>query len=124
MNRILKALSLIAMLGAGVAGPALGQSGAIRLAKVEAPVLVSAPSTQYPDELRQQRIEGTVIVEAKIDTSGRVDTTSIKIVQSPDARFDQAAKNFVARSRYRAGKTDGRRVPMYVHVPVLFNLYR
>jgi TonB family protein len=124
MKRMFNGWSLTAMLCLGVAGPAFGQGGAIRAAKIEAPIRVSAPFTSYPDELRRQQISGTVIVEAKIDTTGQVDPTSIKIVHSPDARFDEAAKDFVARSRYRAGRTDGKRVAMYVHVPVSFDLNR
>ena len=124
MNRMFKGMSLTAMLCLGVAGPALGQVGAIRVARTEAPLRISAPITRYPDELRKQQLQGTVIVEARIDSTGRVEPASIRIVQSPDARFDEAAKDYVVRSRYRAGRAEGKRVAMYVHVPVLFDLNR
>lgn len=123
MKRMLEGMCLAALLSLVLASPALAQ-GAIRVAKTEAPVRISAPFTRYPDELRKARIEGTVIVEAKIDSSGRVDPVSIKIVDTPDPRFDEAAKDYVIRSRYRAGRAEGKRVPMTVHVPVMFDLHR
>jgi len=123
MNRLFRVVPLAAALGIMVAGPALAQ-GALRIAKDEAPTRTWAPEARYPDELRRTRLQGTVIVEAKIDSTGRVDTATVRVVESPDPRFNEPAKEFVVRSRYRAGRVEGKRVAMFVRVPVLFDLYR
>lgn len=123
MNRMFRRIGVIAALSVGVAAQAMAQH-AIRVVKDEGPVRISAPaSTQYPDELRRRGVEGTVIVEAKIDSTGRADIASMRVIESADPRFDQAAKEFVARSRYRPGRSEGRRVSMYIRVPVRFDLH-
>lgn len=127
MKGMFRGVSLAAVCLAA-AGPALGQEhravgGAIILAdKAQAPIRISAPITRYPDELWRARVQGTVIVEARIDSTGRVEAGSLRIVESPDPRFDQAAKDYVAKSRYRPGRAGGKRVAMVVRVPVLFDL--
>jgi TonB family protein len=114
-------LPLAAALGVGLAGPAAGQ-GAIRVVRAQMPVRLAAPTPSYPDELKRARIEGIVIVEARIDTTGMVELASVKVIESPDLRFDEPAKEFVLKSRYRPARVDGRSIPMYVRVPVLFDL--
>lgn len=122
MNGIIRGVSLTAAVCLGAAAPALGQGAIIRADKAQAPIRISAPISRYPDELWRAQIQGTVIVEARIDSTGQVEAASLRIVESPDPRFNQAAKDYVAKSRYRPGRAGGKRVAMVVRVPVLFDL--
>ena len=121
MKVVLQAVTLALVIGGIVAGPAAGQE-AMRIARVRGPVRVSAPKVEYPDQLKQERIQGTVIVEARVDTTGVVDPESIAIVESPDIRFNDQARDFVLKSRFAPARADGKKIPMYVRVPVVFDL--
>lgn len=122
MKGMFRTVSVTAALLLGVAASAMGQ--ALLVAKSQAPIRLSAPFTRYPDELRRSQIEGSVVVEARIDSTGRVETGSLRIVETSDPRFDEAAKEYVTNSRYRPARVDGRRVAMSIRVPVKFDLHR
>jgi TonB family protein len=121
MKGMLRAVSVTGALLLSVAASAMGQ--ALQVAKSQAPIRLSAPSTRYPDDLRRSRIEGSVLVEARIDSTGRVEAASLRIVETSDPRFDEAAREFVANSRYRPARVDGHRVAMFIRVPVTFDLH-
>jgi TonB family protein len=91
--------------------------------KQEAPKRLSTPPLRYPDALRQSGTEGVVVVVAIIDTTGRVNPQSFRIMQSPDPRLNDAAKEFVAGSIYRPARVNGKAVQMPVQVPVAFKLH-
>lgn len=90
----------------------------------ERPELLSGPQPQYPELLRQAGVQGRVIVQAIIDTSGRAEPGSVKIVQSPNPGFDQAARNAVLRALFRPARVHGRAVRVLVNIPYDFKLNR
>jgi len=90
----------------------------------EAPVLLSHPTPRYPDILRQAGIEGRVIVEAVIDTTGRAERAGLRIVSSSHALFAPEASALVLGSRYRPARFGGRAVRVRILVPVAFALRR
>lgn len=78
----------------------------------------------YPDTLRAQGIEGRVIVQVVVDTSGRVEPGSAAVVQSPHPGFDQPAIDFVNAARFRPARRHGHPVRAVVDVPIDFKLDR
>ena len=84
------------------------------------PVFLSGPRLQCPALLRQAGIQGTVLVRAIIDTTGRAEPASVQVVKSPHPGFDQAAMNAVLRARFRHGVFRGRAVPVLIAFPVEF----
>ncbi len=86
------------------------------------PELVSHPAARYPELLRQAGIEGRVVVEAVIDTAGRVEPGSLRVVWSTNPLFDPPAREVVGGSHYRPGRMDGRPVRVRVTVPVAFEV--
>lgn len=90
----------------------------------ERPQLLSGRQPQYPDLLRQAGVEGRVIVQAIIDTSGRAEPRSVKVLQSPNPGFDQPAKNFVLGALFRPARVHGRAVRVLVNLPIDFKLSR
>jgi len=90
----------------------------------ERPELLTRPPLQYPDLLRQAGVQGRVLVSAIIDTLGRAEPTSVKVVQSPNPGFDQPAKNMVLKSLFRPARVHGRAVRVLVNLPIDFTIKR
>jgi TonB family protein len=87
------------------------------------PGLVSHPPIRYAPEMQALRIGGTVIVEATLDTTGRVLPATVKIVQSPNPVFDAEARRVVSAAVYRPARTGGRAVRATIRQPVTFVPY-
>jgi len=88
----------------------------------EPPVLLSAPLPAYPPLLRQAGIQGWVTVLAVVDTLGRAEATSLRVVNTPNPGFDRPALDCVRRALFRPGRVHGRAVRVLVSVPVHFTL--
>ncbi|HVH69197.1 MAG TPA: energy transducer TonB [Gemmatimonadales bacterium] len=106
----------------GLPGP-LGDSG-IALHVDEPPALLVAPLPTYPELLRTAGITGRVVVQAVVDTSGRAEPGSVRVIASPNPGFDAAARASVLGARFRPARTQGRAVRVQVLVPIVFALTR
>lgn len=90
----------------------------------ERPELLTRPPLQYPDLLRQAGVQGRVLVQAIIDTLGRAEPASVKVIQSPNPGFDQPAKNLVLKSLFRPARVHGRAVRVLINLPIDFTIKR
>ena len=90
----------------------------------ERPEILTRPQLQYPDLLRQAGVQGRVLVQAIIDTAGRVEPLSVKVIQSPNPGFDQAAKSMVMQTLFRPGRVHGRPVRVLLNLPIDFTIKR
>ena len=90
----------------------------------EKPELLSHPPPAYPPLLQQAGIEGRVMVQAIIDTTGRVEPNSARVVESANPGFDQPAKIAVLKSLFRPGRVYGRAVRVLVAIPIDFKIGR
>jgi TonB family protein len=90
----------------------------------ERPVIISGPQLNYPDLLRHAGVQGRVLVQAIIDTSGRAEPQSVKIIQSPNPGLDQPAKNYVLRALFRPARVHGRAVRVLLNLPIDFKIKR
>ena len=88
----------------------------------ERPALLSAPPPVYPALLRQARIQGRVVVRAIVDTTGRVEPTSVRILKSPSAAFDQPTRDWVLKALFRPARFHGRAVRVFINLPVDYSL--
>lgn len=88
----------------------------------EAPLLLTAPIPAYPTRLREAGIQGQVIIEAVVDTLGRVEPGSIRVVSSDHADFEAPATASIRASLFRPARVFGRGVRVLVRVPVTFRL--
>src|SRR5947199_10439429 len=73
----------------------------------EKPAVLSGPTLQYPELLRQAQMQGRVLVQAIIDTLGRAEPPSVKVLQSPYAGFYQSAKSYVGKAIFRPPRVHG-----------------
>ncbi len=94
--------------------------------QVEKPV-VMAPGSQgpaYPDMLRTAGIEGTVLAQFVVDTTGRAEMATFKALKSDNDLFTNAVKNALQRMRFLPAEVGGRKVKQLVQQPFQFSLNR
>jgi protein TonB len=85
------------------------------------PQKIAHVAPRYPVIAREGRVEGTVILEAIIDTSGRVE--SARVLRSI-ALLDDAALDAVRQWRFTPARLNDRPVPVVMTVTVTFTLER
>jgi TonB family protein len=71
------------------------------IAGFEAAVVLSQPMPQYPDALASVGVEGRVTVEFVIDTTGKVEPVSIRVLKSTHPAFELAARRAITGSIFR-----------------------
>jgi len=110
-------------------GPARGVEVSVDVTRVfidsvvdEPPVRISFPPPEYPRLLLEARIEGSVFLEAVIDTLGHSEPGSIRVVSSTNRAFESAARDALRRALFRAGRVKGQRVRVLVRQPLRFQL--
>ena len=86
----------------------------------ERPERLSGPQLRYPEMLRQAGIEGIVVLEFVIDTTGRVEEESIRVLQSANRAFEGPARDVIRRSVYRPGRVRGQAVKVLVQQAINF----
>ncbi|HEV8304373.1 MAG TPA: energy transducer TonB, partial [Gemmatimonadales bacterium] len=69
---------------------------------------------------RHAGIQGRVIVQAIIDTTGRAEPASVKVIESPNPGFNQSATNWVLRALFRPARANGRAVRALMKMPIEF----
>jgi protein TonB len=92
--------------------------------QVEKPV-VMAPGSQgpaYPDMLRTAGIEGQVLAQFVVDTTGRADMGTFKALKSDNDLFTTSVKNALARMRFLPAEVGGKKVKQLVQQPFQFSL--
>jgi protein TonB len=105
----------------GVLGGVLGGTGDVPVTNVdqEAKLLRKVPPV-YPQEAFIKKIEGIVILEIHIDSTGRVVRT--RVLQSTPS-LDQAAIACVMQWLFSPAMKGGRPVMSMAHAPVTFRIY-
>ncbi len=89
----------------------------------EKPAVLSGSTLQFPELLRQAGIAGRVLVQAIVDTLGRAEPNSVKVLQSPNPGFDQSATNYVLKALFRPARVHGRAVRVLIQIPIDFRKY-
>ncbi len=82
--------------------------------------LVSQPTPRYPTVLAVAGIEGRVALEFVIDTTGRVEPVSIRILESNHDAFEAAARASLTRAIFRPARMRGRPVRQLTRQAVRF----
>lgn len=97
--------------GWGSAG--LGEAG---------PEVLAGPLPVYPELLRRAGVQGQVLLEALVDTTGRVQPASISVVSATHPGFVAPARQALVATLFRPARVGGRAVPMLVRVPFDFTI--
>ncbi len=84
------------------------------------PRFVHRADPVYPQSMKQQGKEGTVLIEALVDKFGAV--RKVDVIQSAGVLFDQAAINAIQGSTFIPAHTNGKPVPVILRIPIRFRL--
>jgi TonB family protein len=79
---------------------------------------------RYPDMLRTANVEGEVLAQFVVDTLGRPDTATFKVLKSTHDLFTAAVKSNLADMKFNPAQVGGRPVKQLVQMPFQFNLSR
>lgn len=94
--------------------------------QVEKPVAAApgSPGPTFPEMLKSTGVEGTVLAQFVVDTSGRAEVASFRVLKSDHALFEQAVRNALPRMRFLPAEIGGRKVKQLVQQPFSFTLTR
>ena len=76
----------------------------------------------YPPELEARRTEGQVMASYVVDTAGRVDTTTIKVLGSDHPRFTESVRTALGEARFRPATRGGHTVRQLVQQRFRFKI--
>lgn len=116
--------------GAGTTGVGSGSvagDGSAWLAEqVDKPVVMmpGVATPNYPATLRSAGIEGGVLVEFVVDTLGRVEPGSSRVMQSDHDLFAASVREVLPRLRFMPAEARGQKVRQLVRLPFHFNVNR
>src|ERR1700704_5776199 len=82
--------------------------------------VLTAPLPVYPDLLRHAGVQGRVVLEAVIDTTGRVLSQSIAVVSATNPGFVAPARQALQATLFRPAMVVGKAVRMRVRIPYEF----
>lgn len=113
-------------LSSGTGVPMPGPSGAYAEAYVDVPAALDArsPLPRYPDALRKWRTEGVARLTFVVDTLGRVEMETVKVIEATHPAFAAAVRAVLPRMRFRAARIGARPVRQLVEFPIVFRLER
>lgn len=81
------------------------------------------PAPDYPDGLRAAGVAGEVLVTFVVDTVGRVEEESVRVLTATHSQFADAVLRWLRRTRYTAAEIGGVRVRQLVQQRVDFTLH-
>jgi TonB family protein len=111
-------LVLAALSGASAAEPVAPADGAKR--KVQAPVAIRTVPPVHPPGLKQDLINGEVLLECLVDANGEVH--DIKVIKESHPGFAAAAEEALQLWEFKPGSIDGQPAPVRIRVPFDFRL--
>jgi protein TonB len=82
--------------------------------------VLTSPLPVYPDLLRQAGVQGIVVLEAVVDTTGRVLAQSVSVVSATNPGFVVPARQALLASLFRPAMVGGKAVRMRVRIPYEF----
>lgn len=101
-------------------------SGPLLEGQVEQPVM-AVPGTavpRYPSMLQSAGVEGDVRAQFVVDTLGRVEPGSFKVLESTHDLFGTAVRDALTRARFQPAKLGGRNVRQLVEQTFTFRITR
>jgi protein TonB len=91
---------------------------------VSARALPGNRAPTYPHQLRELGVEGAVLAQFVIDTTGRVDSTTIRSLGATHPLFDRSVRDALVDMRFTPAESGGRTVRLLVRQSFVFRLER
>jgi len=79
------------------------------------------PRPVYPPNLLAARVEGEVLAQFTVDTNGRAEMDTFKILKSTHPLFTNAVHAVLIKDRFTAAEVSGRKVKQLVQMPFQFD---
>lgn len=86
--------------------------------------IVVAPKPRYPELLQHGGIDGRVLLRFAVDTNGRVDMASVRVLGSTHDLFTRAVLDALPSFRFTPAEVDGHRVAALAEMPFEFRMTR
>ena len=74
----------------------------------------------YPDSLRAEKVEGEVLAQFVVDTTGLVQVTTFKVLKASHGPFVDAVRTALPAMRFEPALVGGRKVRQLVQQPFMF----
>jgi protein TonB len=81
-----------------------------------------SPQPRYPDMLKSANVEGEVLAQFVVDTTGHAEMGTFKVLKSSHELFTQAVRNVLPNMRFYPAEIGGRKVKQMVQQPFTFAL--
>jgi TonB family protein len=81
---------------------------------------MGSPQPRYPESLKARNVEGEVLMQFVVDTMGRADTSSFKVLRSTHEAFTRAVLTVLPTMRFYPAEIAGRKVKQMVQQPFTF----
>jgi periplasmic protein TonB len=94
----------------------------VDLGAENAPQVLSGPLPLYPELLRQAGVEGRVVLEAIVDTTGRVRRDSVLVVSTTSPEFVAPTRQALVATLFRPAFVAGRAVRTRIRIPFEFTI--
>ena len=109
--------------GAG-SSPSSGSPGVYSAWQVEKSTvpLSGNPKPIYPPMLQSARVDGEVLAQFVVDTTGRIDMSTFRAIQATDELFVQSVRRALAEWKFLPAEVEGRRVRQLVQMPLTFKV--
>lgn len=111
----------------GVPDPGAISGTSVLLAdQVEVPVLLDrrSPLPRFPQLLKDAGVEGGARLSFVVDTLGRVELETVRVIESTHPAFAVAVQAALPRMRFAPARVGGRAVRQLVEFPISFKLER
>jgi protein TonB len=94
--------------------------------QVEKPVMQApgSASPRYPDILKSAGVEGEVIAQFVVDTTGRAEINTFKVLKASHDLFASAVKNALPNMRFIPAEVGNRKVKQLVQQPFVFGIQK
>jgi protein TonB len=94
--------------------------------QVEKPAMAAPGSTspRYPDILRSAGVEGEALVQFVVDTTGRAEMNTFKVLKATHELFGAAVKNALPNMRFLPAEVGGKHVKQLVQQPFVFAIQK
>ena len=80
----------------------------------------TAKIVPYPDSLKRHGVVGDVVVQFVVDARGKVDSSSMVLLKSPDERLTALIRRTIGNLRFEAAEVGGRKVKQVVIQKFIF----
>ncbi|HEU4698222.1 MAG TPA: TonB family protein [Gemmatimonadales bacterium] len=83
--------------------------------------VISMPSPRYPPAMAAAGIAGRVVLQFIIDTEGKAEATSFKVISTTHPAFVEPAKEAVMKATFKPGRSQGKPVRQLVEQAINFS---